>query len=773
MPPSARRRLFAAALFATTALSAPAFAQPNTATVDAAAAPVVAEVVVTARHRTEDVQKTPVAVSVIGGEFLAKTNTTGISQVAQLVPSLQFEFFNARNANINLRGIGNNVGLASDGIEPGVGFYVDGVYYDRPATTTFDLVDIDQIEVLRGPQGTLFGKNTTAGAINIVTASPTFTPHALAEVSGGDYGYFQAKAAVSGPLIDNVLAGRLSVSASTRSGLLTNVYDGNKVNAYKNLTIRGQLLYTPTSNLKFRLIGDYSKQDSNCCDLVLAGIVSPPNGKNFTTLSQSLGYTPVVDPFARHADTNSRIQAIQETGGVSLQGDYTLPGAIVTSITAWRFWNWWPGNDSDYTPLSVLTQSQNGDYQRQYSQELRIASTGVRTIDYTGGVYVYHEDIRALGVTQYGAAATAFLLSPALPAAVANGYTLNFQGRFRTTSLAAFGQTVWHIAPNWNLTTGLRYTYDHKDGWFNQVASGGVPLTGPLAPFAAYRAALGTSTAFPAGDDRGDLSGLIDLSYQLTPTVLTYATYSRGNKSGGLNLTQLPAGASAVVAPETLDALEAGVKSRWFGRRLTLNADVFFERDKNYQANVYDTTLAKLYLSNVPRVKSEGVEVDAKAQPSDHLSLYASGTYDQATYDSYANGPCPLELITQPKCNLSGRPLAGTPKWAAAAGGELHHPLVIQSRETEAYLGIDYNFRSSVYSAATDSIYSHLASLNLVNARVGIRAPDGRWDAYIWARNLTDEKYFTFVSAGVGNTGALVAQLGDPRTVGATVRVRY
>ncbi|MDR3510576.1 MAG: TonB-dependent receptor [Caulobacteraceae bacterium] len=734
----------------------------------------VEEIVVTARHRSEDSQKVPAALAVVGGQFLARTNTTNIAQVAQFVPSMQFSFVNARNANINIRGLGNNIGLASDGIDPGVGFYVDQVYYDRPATATFDLVDIDHVEVLRGPQGTLFGKNSTAGAIAITTSSPTTTPKATAEISGGNYGYFQAKASISGPIVGDILSARLSVATTTREGLLTNVGDGgNRVNAYRNQTYRGQILYTPTADFKLRVIADYSKQDTNCCDLVLAGIVTPPNGKNFVAYAEHFGYTPVVNPFSRQADTNSQIQARQETGGISAEADWSLPKATLTSITAWRFWNWWPANDSDYTPLSILTRSQNGDYQNQFSQEFRIASSGSNLIDYVGGLYFFREQINAVGEQQYGNAATYFLLSPALPSLVANGYTLNYTGSFDTTSVAAFGQATWHVTSRLNLTGGLRYTYDHKDGRFNQVASGGTPLTGVLAGYAKYRAALGSSTAFSVTDNKGDLSGLANVSYQVTDDVLGYVNYARGYKSGGLNLTQLPTGVNPVVAPESIDSVEAGLKTRLFDRRVTLNADVFWEKDENYQANIYDTTYAKQYLSNVPEVRSEGVEVDVQAQPTEHLSLYGSGTWDDAVYAKYPKAPCGLEKITQGVCNLSGAALAGVPRWSASAGGEYDYPLALGARETEAYVGVDYTFRSSVYSSATDSIYSKLPSLSLVNARLGVRAADQRWDAYLWAKNLGNVKYFTFISAGAGNTGQLVAQLGDPQTWGATLRVHY
>ena len=740
------------------------------AAASSAAGDAAAEIMVTGRHRSEDPERVPTAVTAIGGALLADTNTNNISQLSQLVPSVQFTFFNARNANINIRGLGNNVGLASDGLDPGVGFYVDQVYYDRPATATFDLIDIDHVEVLRGPQGTLYGKNTTAGGISVSTAAPSFKPEAQFEVTGGNYGYFQAKGSLSGPLIDDKLAGRISAVVDTREGVITNAYTNDKVNAYRNESLRGQLLFTPDSNFKLRVIADYSRQITNCCDLVLAEVVSPPNGKNFLNYAQAFGYTPTVNPYARQADSNSEIHARQETGGISAEADWTLSKVVFTSITAWRFWNWWPANDADYTPLSVLTAAQNGDYQNQFSQEFRVASAGANRIDYVAGLYFFREQINAVTEQQYGNAASYFLLSPTSPAAVADGYTLNANNSFDTTSYAAFGQATWHVTSRWNVTGGLRYSYDDKRGSFDQTASGGAPLAPALA---AIRARLGGADAFTVTSRKGDLSGQANLSYQATDAILTYVNYARGYKSAALNLVQLPPGASAVVAPESIDSVEVGVKARLFDRRLTLNADYFWEDDRNYQANITTSALAKQYLANVPDVRSQGVEVDAEGRPTDNISFYASGSYDDAVYASYADGVCGLESITQVNCNLSGKDLAGVPRWSASAGGEYRRSLSLGAREVEGYFGADYTYRSAIYSAATDSIYSRLPTLNLVNARLGLRSTDERWNAFIWAKNLFAQDYFTYTSAGVGNTGAVYAQLGDPRTWGVTLRFKY
>ena len=216
-----------------------------------------------ARRRDESAQEVPIALTVVSSETLEKTGNYTLTQIQQIVPSLQVFSFNPRNTNINIRGLGSNVSLTNDGLENGVGFYVDNVYYGRVGQTQFDLVDLQQIEVLRGPQGTLFGKNTTSGAINITSRRPSFDPEFSGEATVGDYGYYQLRASASGGLVDDLLAVRISGSVTERRGFLYNVTQNERAQDYSNWSVRGQLLFTPTPDLEVKIIGDFSRQKQN------------------------------------------------------------------------------------------------------------------------------------------------------------------------------------------------------------------------------------------------------------------------------------------------------------------------------------------------------------------------------------------------------------------------------------------------------------------------------------------------------------------------------
>ncbi|WP_241127041.1 TonB-dependent receptor [Novosphingobium terrae] len=768
----------------------PAHAGTETSADTANAAPTTEgdDILVSARRRTEKSQDVPIAISAFAGKQLESTRTYNLRDLQSLTPSLVVTVTNPRNTSINIRGLGNNVSVYNDGLEPAVGVYQDGVYLARPGQAVFDMADLDHIEVLRGPQGTLFGKNTSAGAVVIATKAPTFTPEFGGDVSGGNYGFHQIHAYASGALIEDKLAARLFVSKTDRNGYTTNIHDGSHGQDYHDFSLRGQLLFTPSDRFKLRIIGDYGNQHSNTASSVLVGVIrSYTNGSNFannfTDRAKLAGYTPITaDPSARLVDVDGQQNYRMNQHGVSATADYSLDGATITSVSAYRAWNWYPHNDGDNTPLDAQTDAHQSNNQKQFSQELRIASTGERRVDYVAGVYYLYQQIKAEAVNLYGRQAGLWYApttDQVAAAAALNNYDIVSHSEPVTNSYAAFAQTVWHVVPNVDLTTGLRYTYEKKTGWFIQTASG-ADLSGLTAAqqtaALALRARYGVANAFSAETSAGRLSGQATLSWKITPAVLAYATYSRGNKFGGLNLSNIVTtgayAANPVIGPETINSYEAGLKTSWLGGKLVANVDGFWTDDSNYQTTIVDVTRNnQSYFTNVGKVRSRGFEADLHGNPAPWLSFYASGTYDDARYLSYPNAPCPIEVTGQTLCNMNGQQLPGVSKWAGSAGGEAKGKLGRNfGHDAEVYAGVDYSYRSAQYTTAADSIYSRIPGYGLANLHFGIRALDGRYDVQLWARNITNKTYYLTLSAD--NFGAIRGNLGDPRTYGVTLRTK-
>jgi len=762
--------------------------------VETAASPLgnaaVEQLLVTARRREENAQEVPVALSVIGLQQIEATGSYNVGQLTQLTPSVQFFSSNPRNTAITIRGLGTSFGLTNDGLEPGVGLYIDEVYMSRPAAATFDLIDIDQVEVLRGPQGTLFGKNTSAGAINVSIQKPTFDRSISAEVSAGDYGFFQGKATINGPIAGSVLAGRLSVSGTLRDGMVHNVTTGKDINDQNDFGTRLQLLYRPNEDFSLRIAADYNRQQTICCaqGFVRVGQTLKSPALQFPALAAQANYAPPsTNPFDRLVDTNSPAQANQVIGGISVLADWNLGAATLTSISAWRTWNWDPASDRDFTRLSIQTISANPDNQNQYSQEFRVASNGKQTVDYVFGAYAFKQKIDATPLAQYGADATRWLLAVAPPATprpanLLDGYRVEAIAHSDTKSYAGFAQITWNVTDRLHFTPGLRYTYEDKSGNFSQTVSGGLPAApGSALETAKFSIARPQFYAAKFSDD--SLSGQANISYDVTPDTLVYATYSKGHKSGGINLAGLPVDANgnpvvttAVIRPENVTSYEIGVKNALFDNNLTLNVALFDTEVTDYQVNVVDSGPGALrgYLANIPKVRSRGIELDSLFSITDDFSGYLSAAWTEGKYVTFKNGPCPLELIgnATTACDLSGRPLAGLSPWVVSFGGEYRIPVTNQTLDGMAYFGLDANYRSSTYSDASDSKYLKINGYTIVNLRTGFLFSSG-WEVFAWVKNVFDTDYFQYLQAQPGNSGAVFGLAGDPRTFGVTVRVKY
>ncbi|WP_375287401.1 TonB-dependent receptor [Sphingomonas sp.] len=772
------------------------------------------DVVVTARRRSETVQDVPIAMSVIGGTTLAETGVYNVGRLTQIQPTLQFYSSNPRNSAANIRGLGAPFGLTNDGIEQGVGIYVDQVYYSRIASATFDFTDTERIEVLRGPQGTLYGKNTTAGAINISTRKPSFTPEARVEVSGGNLEFFQAKGSVSGPLVDDKVAVRLSASVTTRRGTIRNVVTDKWVNGQDNLGLRGQMLIQAADNLDFTIYADYNRQNPECCAQIYAryGQTQRPLNRQYPALAAAFGYAPPsLDAFDRRTDLDTPLMAKQELGGASLLGNLDFGAATLTSVTAWRFWNWDPSNDRDFTGLPITTVSANPSQQRQFSQELRLASNGKNAVDYVVGAFFFHQTIDTQGSQVQGPAASRYLLNPtsanALNPAVLDGLTSTNEIGFKNTSAAVFGKLTWHVTGQLEIAPGLRVNYDKKSGdYVSAVTTGaGAPLNCSTAAQAnsVVRDQCGVLSpqSYQPEFSNWNLSGDITISYDFAPNVHYYATYARSFKSGGINLSGLPLGpdnlpalAAATVDPEKVNNFELGLKTQLFDRRVTFNLAGFWTEISDYQATVTNGQLGVLrgYLANAGKVRTRGFEVDTAFRPSERFNAYFNTAFTDAKYVRFKEAPCPPELsggttatagqapsapgtpggISPQFCDVSGQRLPGISKWAFSFGAEYDLPANVGGYDGYFYLGYDGSYRSDFSSNPSESRYMTINGYDVHNFRLGYKARD-KWNVFGWLRNAFDRNYYELLTIQSGNTGLIAGQPGDPRTYGVTVSASF
>lgn len=756
------------------------------------------EIVVTSRRRSEVLQDVPIAITVIGGQAAENAGAFNVNRLKELVPSVQLYASNARNTTLNIRGLGSTFGLTNDGIDPGVGFYVDGVYQARPAATSTDFLDIERIEVLRGPQGTLFGKNTTAGAFNITTTKPTLIPTAKAEFSAGNYNFIQAKASVSGAVVKN-LAAKLSLSGTQRDGTIYNVTEQRKYSGQNNLGLKGQLYYTPSDKLAVLLSGDVSFQHPAGYPLVVAGITTTERTahRQYAKIVSDLGYQqPKVDPFAREIYTNTPWKQNQSIGGVSANIDYKIGNATLTSTTAWRFWNWDPTNDRDFTEFSALTKSQGNSRHDQYSQEFRYAGNIAEKISGVIGVFALAQNLKGLAQTEeVGKDQWRFVQTSATGAqarysepGLLDGFGIQTNSTIKSLSTAIFAQADWEFAEHLHVLPGLRFTYDKKDVDYDRTTYGGLQTSD--AALLALKAAVYANQKFNTTTDNENLSGNVTVSYRPTTKINVYGTFSTAYKPVGVNVGGLPTTTTgeadlslAVVKPEYVQHYEIGAKTKPV-KGAILNITAFQTDIKDYQTNVQSPQLGvnRGYLANAEKVIVKGLEVDGTIQVQRFLTLNAAVAYLDGKYDKFTNAPLPLEetghtelvnnVATQVAFkDASGGRLPGISKWNTSGGFELSTAGKVSAVDGRWFIASDISYRSEYSSNPTPSKVLNVKGYTLVNARFGFKAD--KFSIFGWSRNIGDTQYFEQLQAAAGNSGLYSGVLGDPRTFGATLRFAF
>jgi iron complex outermembrane receptor protein len=746
------------------------------------------DVTVSARRREETLQETPVAISVVGANEINNSVSFNVNRVKELVPSVQLYSSNPRNTTLNIRGLGSTFGLTNDGIDPGVGFYVDGVYYARPAATALDFIDIQQIEVLRGPQGSLFGKNTTAGAFNITSKKPTFNPSGTFEMSFGNYGFIQTKGSISGPLVANKLAARLSFSGTHRNGNIYNVSTEKYTNTLNNIGVRGQLLYLVNEKITLTLAGDFTRQRPDGYAQVYAGTAPTKRAafRQFENIIADLNYDlPSRNPFDRLIDHDTPWRSDNDFGGASLNADFKIGNGTLTSTTAWRNWKWGPSNDRDFTGLSAIARSEAPSIHNQWSQELRYAGKFGEKLNGVFGLFAYYQKLDADGAHTLEAGSDQWRFvqnnqdtlwqTPGL----LDGLTEVTKPSFTNFSGAVFGQLDWKVTEKFIVLPGIRLNYDQKKVDFQRTVTGGLQTTD--AALLALQRRVFTPISFQTEADDWNVSGQLSIQYKFHPRVRAYATYALSFKPVGLNLGGIPTNADgpmlelAVIKPERVNHFELGFKSEPF-KNAVLNLTGYYTDIHDYQTNVRASELgvARGYLANADRVRVAGAEFDFTYQHPKYFLVRTALSYTDGKYVTFNNAPVPLEETGGGADikDISGEVLPGISKWALSGGVELFKDGKLLTQKGEFFIGADVYYRSSFSSNPTPSKYLNVEGYALLNARLGFRTAKGI-TVFVWSRNLANTNYFEQLLPASGDAGHYAGVLGDPRTYGITVRYNF
>jgi iron complex outermembrane receptor protein len=706
---------------------------------------------VSATRRLEPLQGVPLAVSVVNGDRASSDNLNNVRDLSSIVPSLNFRTTaSAKDQALFLRGMGTV--STSPGIEPTVSTVVDGVPYSRQGQANMDMLDIDHIEVLRGPQGTLFGKNASAGVVQLITKNPTSFQSGYA-----DFAYFDRetrfKAGVSGPLVPHELNARASVFVAKYDGNVTNAYDGSTVNGYTNRGARAKFAYVGSDTLHATVSVDYMDAHNTTPQ----GVVTQTFVRAYPTYvvtnqpAFAAALLPVIASASnRTINSNYASYADDANYGVSAQLDLEAAGGYQwTSITAWRAWD--NTQFQDQTRLSVLTasfplQHDRGDLAfRQFSQEIRVASPKNEFADFVAGAFF----MRGKDTETYRRETTRLVSgAPVVDNGVANYGTTN-------TNYALFGEMTLRFTSRFRGLAGLRVIHDDLDYNFARVSTSAVTVTGIQPAFSS----AGSTKA-------NDYAGRVGLQFDFTPKANAYLTASRGFKGPAYNVAfSMLAQDTGALKPETSVAYELGLKSLWAQDRVSLNLAVFRDDFSNYQVNYSDVYNGSLVtrLINAGSVYTQGAEADLVLQPSKSMRLSASLAYIDARIDQFTIPPGAAS-----SANINGQPMPFAPKRKASLSAEYTFPLVESHSLT---LATNYNWQSEAQFSINQTPDTIQPAYGIWNASVAWNVAK-HWRVAVLAKNINDQHYATNLSTFSGGIIRWVPR-NDQRFFGVTVHTEF
>lgn len=748
-------------------LSAPALAQQasETATTseDEATAPAAisevqsTDIVVTAQKRSERLQDIPLAVTAVTGDALANRQVNDTSTLTRAIPSLTFQQGpNPTNTTLRIRGVGT--ALFGQGVESSVSVVVDGVVQARQAQGFSDLADIERVEVLRGPQGTLFGKNSSAGVISIVTARPSRDFEGRVEGTIAEHGEYRAKGTVSGPLSDTLRA-RLTGFYNDVPGITYNTTLDRHVNGQKSWGVRGKLEWEPTDNLTLLLSGEYRKTNSDCCIASSIRVDNP--------IVASLEAPVVASPTNRQVSEDTLTYANSNQKTFSLQADWDLGFATLTSITAYQDYYLkvnQPIDRTDSDPVRFVgTGAAYASWNfnqgildlSQFSQELRLGSNGKSDFTYVAGLYYSHSDVKRPFSRRRAVCSTGVVGQVCANPRYQSSSSF---AELKTDSIAAFGQAEYRIAGGLSALGGLRVQYEKGTNYGIQL--GTLEAGDTLLP--------GVPTGSGSISDHDTaITGKAGLKYEFSRNLQAYGTYTRGYKGIGYNMEAATNFADqTTLSPEHVNAYELGLKGRTADGTLSMAVAVFRADYSNLQvqANRSDpvTGVTSFVATNAGKSRSQGVEVEATMRPSRNFSVDASFAYTESTVDIDGLN-CPLQfqaaapVLTGKPINVCYRTAAGatpqqnlrdatlpaspkvrisiTPRWEQDISDTL-----------AGFVQVGVSFQSKQQFAIEQDPLLVQKAYTLVDASVGIHTTDQRYSLSVFVKNLFDVNYYTSVS---------------------------
>ncbi|WP_165793466.1 TonB-dependent receptor [Hyphococcus luteus] len=714
------------------------------------------EIIVTATKRAEKLSEVPIAISVFGADDVDQTGVRELSELSEYIPNVQISGHNDFRSVITIRGVGSN--SRNIGFDSRVGVYVDGVYMGQSPAVNQELLDLERVEVLRGPQGMLFGKNTVAGAVSLVTKKPAdeFSARVTADI--GNYDYREFKGIVNVPL-GQMAAAKFSIAKTDRDGYIDNITTGNKLDTKDVWAYRAQLRITPTDNFEANFAFDGLNTDNKI-------LVGEP-------LTDMLGIGPVpVAPEPRRVAFEFDPSENRDIYGGMMDLEYNLDnGFTLKSISGYRNTDAFYTNATDYSPVSVVSIEYSDKFE-QFTQEFQAISPPGERLTYMLGFYYYNQDSDTQRDVFLGDSFHESFIAPVVAPSVApllmldpnnltpadlafisafvgfgpEGSRVYNSGRVKTESFAGYINGSFDITDRLTLGFGGRYSVENKDvNWLLDGRNSGLFGIGSTNPDPM------TGVPSPLINDRTDkfFSPAVSLSYAVMDEANVYAKYSSGYKSGGFNLdyinaNELAANTGLEFGKETVDSYEVGFKGAFWDGRFTLNLAAFLSNYEDYQVNQFVDLgggNTSIRITNAAKVKTKGVEAEFNLEATDNLVFYGSAGLLDAEFDEFPGGG-------SGGSDASGNRLVNAPEFTAAIGGvftqeipSLNSTFLLRAdlTHTGGYFTTADNVKTTTLPSMATIPFGYIDEMTQLNGRVGVITNNEMLELYFWGRNLTDE----------------------------------